>query len=186
MEAYQALDRTLTHLLETTSILDTAALPRKQRENLAKTTLLMKLRIATIEDPGFEGPSFDEMDMVEDRFVAISSGHITFPLPVEEYEFGTNIDHIAHFESMTPLRGEIEIRHDSDASSLDKSGDVDVLGEEKSERAKNANTSPKGYERSMDTVEVMSPKSSANATGLTRYAESQLELEERAALGLYR
>jgi hypothetical protein len=162
VEKYQALDRTFTILLGETDILD-KTMAKKHRENIYKTALLMKLRIATIEDPSFEGPSYDEMDMVEDRFVAITSGVISFPIPVEEYEFDTDLEQLAHFESMTPLKKEIEIM--SGASRLSVADGRAA--------SSSASASPSSPDADLDVQQLSMAGSPSPTKGLTRYAESQ-------------
>ncbi|GMH52707.1 hypothetical protein TrLO_g10394 [Triparma laevis f. longispina] len=66
-----------------------------------------------MEDGRIDGPSNDEMDLILDYFIATIHGLISFPLPLEQYNIQqSELDKIARFESMTPLKGEIEITHE--------------------------------------------------------------------------
>ncbi|GMH48461.1 hypothetical protein TrVE_jg5727 [Triparma verrucosa] len=119
VEAYQALERTFTVRVENDTGMSEVGLEgvggmtRRQRDNCVKLAFAMKLRIATMEDGRIDGPSNDEMDIILESFVAIVHGLVSFPLKLEQYDIQqSELDKIARFESMTPLRGEIEISHE--------------------------------------------------------------------------
>ena len=112
VEAYQALERLFTIRLEQSSVVDTS-INAKQRDNMSKIALAMKLRIATIEK-NFDGPLVDDLDLILERFVAIIHGVVSFPLPLEEYDIEQkDLDKIARFESMTPLKDTLEVLHEA-------------------------------------------------------------------------
>ncbi|GMI45649.1 hypothetical protein TrCOL_g13801 [Triparma columacea] len=106
VEAYQCVERIMTLRASSGGLLST--LTRLSLSNASSFALLLKLRIASIE-LGSDGPLNDDMGMIRDRFVAIVTGKVEFPLNAEEYEVEREeVERVARFENMTPIKREIE------------------------------------------------------------------------------
>ena len=86
---------------------------------LRKICNCIKLRVAALEKIDFKGPSCDEMEMVRDMFMSIIAGG-TFPFEIELYN-NQNIDEIARFESLTPIKKEIQVLEFKEAKDDDSS-----------------------------------------------------------------
>ena len=168
-EAYQDIERTFTLRCEEGGAALWGRLRVRERENSRKLAMLIKLRIATMEQTHIEGPGIDDMDLLLDRFCAILSGLVIFPIPVEDYELDSNeVDRIARFESMTPIKKEIEVGNEVPGEG--------GIGGDKS--------SPNGRS-SVGGVGGGGGVSSPQSQGRHVYAQSQTPLEERVKSSKY-
>ena len=116
-----------------------------------------QLRVASLEKIDFDGPSSDEMAMVQDRFVEIirCGPKATFPFCMEIYD-DKNVDEIARFESMTPIKKEIQILGDThlDGDSDDDDDDGSKEGVYDNKKSNKASNSRDSRNKSIDIDKI--------------------------------
>eukprot|EP00520_Triparma_pacifica_P019885 CAMPEP_0118657158 /NCGR_PEP_ID=MMETSP0785-20121206/13868_1 /TAXON_ID=91992 /ORGANISM="Bolidomonas pacifica, Strain CCMP 1866" /LENGTH=134 /DNA_ID=CAMNT_0006550055 /DNA_START=37 /DNA_END=438 /DNA_ORIENTATION=- len=86
VEAYQDLERTMTRRAEEGRGLR-SKIGKMESDNMTMFARCIKLRIACIEK-GIDGPMVEDMEVIMDRFVAIVTGMLEFPILVDEFEVG--------------------------------------------------------------------------------------------------
>jgi len=92
---------------------------------LRKIVDSIKLRVASLEQIDFDGPTGDEMAMVRDCLVDIvrCGPEAVFPFELEKFQCSEEVDRIARFESMTPIKREIQVLEDRFSEEKDNDGD---------------------------------------------------------------
>jgi len=204
VDSYQELEGVITNRLEENADLVEEMQYRQTSPNrtftfeegecysLNKILVAIKLRVASMEKIDFDGPSVDQMAMVKDRFVEIvrSGRDATFPFSLDMFATD-NIDQIARFESLTPVKKELQLIHsdDSDSDNVngnDDSGDamhIPTLGESKddSNDFDDSGGSRCGRSRSKSPAQCDSVNSKLNDKGGSRYLKysmNQTPLDE--------